>query len=301
VKAWLVHHLHSLRIALRRFQSAPLASLFTVLVIGVAVALPAGLYMLLDNLDRAAGGITPQAEITVFLKREADADRGQALARELQARADVASARFVSKQEGVDKLVAAGLSDITAGLPDNPLPHAIVVTPRDTSPTALQALGEHLAQSEGAERVLMDTEWIKRLSALMDLGRDLVFMLSVLLGLALAAITANTIRLQIYAQRDEIEVARLIGATDRFVRRPFLYFGGIQGLAGGVTGGALVALGTRLLEQSVEQVATAYGAEFVLSGLDLPTLLALLALSTALGWLGAYFSVGQALRQVEHT
>jgi len=145
----------------------------------------------------------------------------------------------------------------------------------------------------------MDTEWIKRLSALMDLGRDLVFMLSVLLGLALAAITANTIRLQIYAQRDEIEVARLIGATDRFVRRPFLYFGGIQGLAGGVTGGALVALGTRLLERSVEQVATAYGAEFVLSGLDLPTLLALLALSTALGWLGAYFSVGQALRQVE--
>jgi cell division transport system permease protein len=125
-------------------------------------------------------------------------------------------------------------------------------------------------------------------------------MLSIMLGLALAAITANTIRLQIYAQRDEIEVARLIGATDRFIRRPFLYFGGIQGLAGGLTGGTLVSLGAYLLEGSVEQVASAYGAQFVLSGLSALDLLLLLCLSAMLGWLGAYFAVGQALRQVEN-
>lgn len=299
MKAWLAHHLHSLKIAAQRFRDAPVASLFTVLVIGVAVAMPAGLYLLLDNLDRAAGGIKPQAEITVFLKTELSEAQGKALADSLAAQSDVAAVRFVSKTEGVEKLETAGLSDIAAGLPDNPLPHALVVTPKDTSPQALEAVGERFRALDGAERVLMDTDWIKRLAALMGLGRDLVFMLSAMLGLALAAITANTIRLQIYAQKDEIEVARLIGATDRFIRRPFLYFGGIQGLAGGLAGGLLIALGTYLLEGSVAQVAAAYGAQFRLSGLSALDLLLMLGLSAILGWLGAYFAVGQALRQVE--
>jgi cell division transport system permease protein len=301
MKAWLAHHLHSLKIAAQRFRDAPLASLFTILVIGVAVAMPAGLYLLLDNLDRAAGGIKPQAEITVFLKADLREAQGRALAGSLAKQAEVASVRFVSKTEGVHKLEAAGLSGIAAGLPDNPLPHALVVTPKDTSAPALEALGGSLRQLEGAERVLMDTDWIKRLAALMGLGHDLVFMLAIVLGLALAAITANTIRLQIYAQRDEIEVARLIGATDRFIRRPFLYFGGIQGLAGGVAGGLLVSLGAYLLDASVERVAAAYGATYALAGLSAVDLLLMVGLSAILGWLGAYFAVGQALRQVENT
>lgn len=299
MKAWLVHHLHSLKIAAQRFRDAPVAGLFTILVIGVAVAMPGGLYLLLDNLDRAAGGIKPQAEITVFLHTGLSEAQGQALAGTLKGQADVAAVRFVSKSEGVAKLEAAGLSDIAAGLPDNPLPHALVVTPHDTGAATLEALGARLKQLEGAERILMDTDWIKRLAALMRLGHDLVFMLSIMLGLALAAITANTIRLQIYAQRDEIEVARLIGATDRFIRRPFLYFGGIQGLAGGLAGGLIILVGISLLEASVEQVAQAYGAQFVLSGLSPLDFLVLLVLSASLGWLGAYFAVGQALRQVE--
>ena len=299
MKAWLAHHLHSLKIAAQRFRDAPVAGLFTVLVIGVAVAMPAGLYLLLENLDRAAGGIKPQAEITVFLKTGLSESQGKALAGTLAAQPDVAAVRFVSKAEGVAKLGAAGLSDIAAGLPENPLPHALVVTPRDTSPRALEAVGGRLKGLDGAERVLMDTEWIKRLAALMGLGHDLVFMLSALLGLALAAITANTIRLQIYAQKDEIEVARLIGATDRFIRRPFLYFGGIQGLAGGLAGGLLITLGAHLLQGSVAQVAAAYGAQFRLSGLTPLDMALMLGLSAILGWLGAYFAVGQALRQVE--
>jgi len=301
MKAWLAHHLHSLKIAAQRFFDAPLASLFTILVIGVAVAMPTGLYLLMANLDRATGNIKPQAEITVFLKTDLTESQSKALASTLASQTDIAAVRFVSKNEGIEKLESAGLSDIAAGLPDNPLPHALVVTPRDTSPPALETLGSRLRQMGEAERVLMDTDWIKRLAALMGLGRDLVFMLSIMLGLALAAITANTIRLQIYAQRDEIEVARLIGATDRFIRRPFLYFGGIQGLAGGLTGGALVGLGAYLLENSVERVASAYGAQFMLSGLSGIDLMLLLGLSALLGWLGAYFAVGQALRQVENT
>lgn len=300
MKAWLAHHFHSLGIAAHRFHDAPLASLFTVLVIGVAVALPAGLYLLLENLDRAAAGFKPQAEITLFLKSEIEEAQGKALGNTLAGQADIASVRFVSKSEGVKKLENAGLSDIAAGLPDNPLPHALVVTPKDTSPQALDALGARLGHMDGTERMIMDTDWIKRLSALMGLGHDLVFMLSIILGLALAAITANTIRLQIYAQKAEIEVAQLIGATDRFIRRPFLYFGGIQGLVGGVAGGLLVTLGAYLLEASVARVAAAYGTTFTLTGLSPLDLLTLVLLSAILGWLGAYFAVGQALRQAEN-
>jgi cell division transport system permease protein len=296
MKAWLAHHLHSLKIAAEQFRAAPVATLFTVLVIGVAVSLPAGLYVLLANLERAAGGVKPQAEVTVFLK-EMDEAKARALAASLKKRAEIAAVQFVSKTAGIKRLEVAGLAEVAVGLPENPLPHTLVLTPNDTTPAALEALAAQLKANPDSERVLVDTEWIKRLAALMQLGRDLVGMLIIVLGVALAAITANTIRLQIYAQKDEIEVARLIGATDRFIRRPFLYFGGIQGLVGGLVGWLLVIAGGLLLETSVAQVAAAYGSQFHLAGLSFSETVLLLLLSTALGWLGAFFAVGRALRQ----
>ena len=295
MRAWLAHHLHSLKIAAEQFRAAPVATLFTVLVIGVAVSLPAGLYVLLANLERAAGGVKPQAEVTAFFK-DVDAAKVRAFAASLKKHGEIAQVQFVSKADGIKRLEAAGLAEVAAGLPENPLPHTLVLTPKDTTPAALEALAEQFRANPDIERVLVDTDWIKRLAALMQLGRDLVGMLIVVLGVALAAITANTIRLQIYAQKDEIEVARLIGATDRFIRRPFLYFGGIQGLVGGVTGWLLVLAGGLMLETSVAQVAAAYGSQFHLAALSLPETALLLLLSAALGWLGAYFAVGRALR-----
>ncbi|HNQ04911.1 MAG TPA: permease-like cell division protein FtsX [Thiobacillaceae bacterium] len=301
MKAWLGHHLHSLKTALHPFRDAPLATLFTALVIGVAVALPVGLYVLLGNLERAAGGVKPDAEVTLFLKSGIGEPQGRELASRLGRDADVADVRFISRTEGIDKLEALGLADITAGLPENPLPHTLVLKPREENPQAMEALATRLRGLPESDRVLLDTDWVKRLAALMDLGQDLVFMLSAVLGLALAAITANTIRLQIYARRDEIEVARLIGATDRFIRRPFLYFGGLQGLVGGLAGWALVLLGLALIEGSVQKVATAYGASFPLHGLGPLELTVVLTLSMILGWLGAFFAVGQTLRKLEST
>ncbi len=297
MKAWLSHHLHSLKIAAQRFRDAPLASLFTILVIGVAVAMPSGLYVLLSNLDRAAGGVKPQVELTLFIKSDVATSDSKALAEKLGKQTDITHVTFVSKAEGLHKLEAAGLSDITAGLPENPLPDTLVITPQDSTPAALDVLYKQLESLPDAQQVIMDTDWIKRLSALMGLGKNLVLLLAMLFGLALAAITANTIRLQIYAQKDEIEVAQLIGATDRFIRRPFLYYGGIQGLVGGITGWLIILLGGYFIESSVAQVAAAYGASFVLGSLSLAELIPLLGLSSLLGWLGAYFSVNQALRQ----
>ena len=297
MKAWLTHHLHSLKIAAQRFRDAPLATLLTILVIGVAVAMPSGLYVLLSNLDRAAGGVKPQIELTLFLKTDVPESTSKALAADLAKQSDIAGVVFISKTEGIRKLEAAGLSDITAGLPENPLPDTLVLTPKETSPEALDTLYNRLTKLDSVQQVVMDADWVKRLTALMGLGKNLVLLLAALFGLALAAITANTIRLQIYAQQDEIEVAQLIGATDRFIRRPFLYYGGIQGLVGGIAGWLILLLGSTLIESSVAQVAAAYGASFTLNSLSLAELIPLLGLSTLLGWLGAYFSVNQALRQ----
>lgn len=297
MKAWLNHHLHSLKIAAQRFRDAPLATMFTILVIGVAVALPSGLYVLLSNLDRAAGGVKPQVELTVFIKSDVSDSDSKALAETLRKQADVAQVKFVGKEQGLRKLEAAGLSDITAGLPENPLPDTLIITPKDNSPAALDRLFKQLKALTSTEQVIMDTDWIKRLSALMGLGKNLVLLLAALFGLALAAITANTIRLQIYAQKDEIEVAQLIGATDRFIRRPFLYYGGIQGLAGGIAGWLIVLSSGYFIENSVAQVAAAYGTSFHLESLSVTELIPLLGLSSLLGWFGAYFSVNQALRQ----
>lgn len=298
MKAWLAHHLHSLKIAAEQFRAAPVATLFTILVIGVAVSLPAGLYVLLSNLERAAGGVKPQAEVTAFFKA-VDEAKARALVASLKKRVDVADVQFVSKTDGIKRLESAGLAEVTLGLPENPLPHTLVLTPKEATPEALEALAAEVKGNPDIERVLVDTDWIKRLAALMQLGRDLVGMLIVILGVALAAITANTIRLQIYAQEDAIEVARLIGATDRFIRRPFLYFGGIQGLVGGLAGWLLVIAGGLLLESSVAQVAAAYGSQFLLAGPSLQETGLLLLFSSMLGWLGAYFAVGRALRQGE--
>jgi len=296
MNAWIAHHLHSLKIAAGRFRDAPLSTLFTLLVIGVAVAMPSGLYVLLSNLDRAAGGVKPEVELTLFIKNEVPTQESKALAARLAKDADIERVSFIGKDEGIKKLEAAGLADITAGLPANPLPDTLIITPKESSPAALEALSNRLKEMESTQQVVMDTDWIKRLSALMGLGQNLVFLLAALLGLALAAITANTIRLQIYAQKDEIEVAQLIGATDRFIRRPFLYFGGIQGLIGGLAGWLIIMLGGYFIENSVAQVAAAYGASFDLANLGILELITLLGLSTLLGWLGAYFSVNQALR-----
>lgn len=299
MSAWVDHNLHSLRVALKRITDTPLASLITILVIAVALSLPAGLYLLLVNVQRLAGDVPTEAELSLFLKAEIGSEQGRKLAAKLATRPEVQSVRFIDRDEALTQLTVAGLGEVAAGLPANPLPHTLVVLARDPDPASLERLRETLAALPEVERVNLDTDWARRLTALLKLGRDLVTLLAILLGLALTAITGNTIRLQIYAQRDEIEVARLIGATDRFIRRPFLYFGAIQGLAGGVAAWLLLGLVALLLEDSVARLAASYGTTFRLTGLTGPESAALFAASTLFGLLGAYFAVGHTLRGLD--
>lgn len=299
MSAWVEHNLHSLRVAFKRLIDAPLASLFTVLVIAVALSLPAGLYLALANLQRLAGNVPTEAELSLFLKTEVGLEQARRLAAKLATRPEVRHVRLIDRDAALAQLAAAGLGEVAAALPANPLPHTLVVSARDPDPTSLERLREALARLPEVERVNLDTDWARRLAALLALGRDLVTLLAILLGLALAVITGNTIRLQIYAQRDEIEVARLIGATDRFIRRPFLYFGALQGLAGGLAAWLLLAVTALLLEDSVARLADSYGTTFRLTGLAAPEAAALLATSTLLGLAGAYFAVGYTLRGLD--
>lgn len=299
MKAWLAHNSHSLKLATERLLDTPFATLVSVLVIGIAISLPAGLYTLFANAERAAGSFQSKPEITLFLTDAATAEEGRQVAADLAQRADLGDVRFIDKAEGLKGLEASGLGEITSGLSDNPLPHAIVITPSQTDPAALDALVETLHSLPNIDHIASDTDWAKRLAAILTFGQDLVWMLATLLGLALAAVTGNTIRLQIYALREEIIVSRLIGATDRFIRRPFLYFGAIQGLLGGFAGWAMVSGGLILLDGNVSLLATAYGTTFHLSGLGLNGSLALLGIAGLLGLGGAYVAVSHTLRSFD--
>ncbi|MEO1766980.1 permease-like cell division protein FtsX [Thiobacter aerophilum] len=297
MRNWLAQQRAALTHTLVRLGAAPFATVLTVLVIGVALALPVSLYLAVANVARLATHVSHTPEITLFL--EDGSDQTQTLARSLRARKDLARVRFVSREEALKGLAGrAGMADVIATLGRNPLPDAFVLTPKATEPTALEALRQALSRLPGVARATLDSAWAQRLAAWLALGRDFVLILAGLFGTALVAVSFNTIRLQVLAQREEIEVSRLLGATDAFVRRPFLYLGTLQGLMGALLAWLLLAAALFFLGERVDALAAAYGATFRLEGLGWHETGLLLALSGALGWLGAWLAATQHLRRL---
>ncbi len=296
--AWLIQHRAALANVLRHFARTPFASLMTTLVIGVALSLPAGLYSLLVNIQGLAVHAHGEPQITVVLSATANADAVKELRERLGKRAEIAEFTFIPRDQALQELNRnAGLGDLTAGLEKNPLPDVFTVRPVSGDAAAIAKLGQELRKLPKVDEVLLDEAWVKRLHAMLDLGREGVTLLAVLLGFALVVITGNTIRLQILSQRDEIEVSSLIGATDAFVRRPFLYHGFIQGMAGGALAWGVVAASFRLLNDAITRLASLYDLNFQLL-LPAPSdLLALLLFAAILGWLGAYLAVNRHLQE----
>ncbi len=296
---WLRHQKRALTAALHRLAAQPLSTLLTALAMGVALSLPAGLYLALANLSRLAGDLPAQPEISVYLAADATASQHATLAERLK-KPDIERARFVARDQALASLAAQqGLTDITAGLAENPLPDAWIVRPRDTARDALIRLHDELARLPGVTETQLDSAWAERLQALLAIGRTGVALLAALFAIALAAISGNAIRAQVLARRDEILVSRLIGATDRYVRRPFLYLGAVQGLLGGFAAAAVLAGAGTLLRGPVEHLATLYGSAWRLHPPAAPELLALFAFTTLFSWLGAWVSVTRTLRRVE--
>lgn len=299
MRGWLAQHRAALEAALRRAGTAPLNTLLSVLVIGIALTLPAAGYVLLDNLRDLGKSASGVQQISLFLA--ADADRRAAL--EIESRlkqAGVGPWRFVPKEEALKHLQGSeGMAEIVASLPRNPLPDAFIVESIDTAPDKLEILRQTMAAWPRVAHVQLDSAWVKRFDAFLKLGKLAVTLLAVLFAAGLVAVTFNTIRLQILAQAAEIEVARLIGATDAFIRRPFHYFGALQGGLGGLVAAALVALGLRLLAGPTAELALLYGGTFRLQGLSLFQVIFLAGAGVLLGWQGAQLSVSLSLRKFD--
>jgi cell division transport system permease protein len=298
--AWLRLHGQALRGALAKLARQRLASLLNALVIGVALALPAGGYAVLENLRGVASRFSLEPQVSVFLSPDSKAGDADAVGRRLGEDRRVASARYVPRDEALKSLARTeGFAEIVAALEKNPLPDAFVLKLRDPDPAALEALAVELRALPAVAHVQADSSWARRIAALVEIARVAMLILAALLAVGLLAVTFNSIRLQILTQRDEIEVSRLLGATDGFIQRPFYYLGAVQGLAGGLVALGAVAGGITLLNQGVRRLAATYGSSFELLLLGPGDALALLAFASLLGWLGANLSVSMYLREIE--
>lgn len=298
--SWLRAQLTALKTALFRFWHTPLVSLFTFVAIGVAISLPASLYLVLANLDRLAGRLPVKPELSLYVSVDASQDQAKQLGQALTGRKDLNNVRYVSRDTALKSLAeTGGLSDITAGLDGNPLPDAWVLTPADPDPAALEKLKAELEKLPGVAEVNLDSQWAARLQAALQIGRTLVGLFSALFAVALMAISGNAIRTQILARRDEIEVSRLIGASDRYIRRSFLYHGTLQGLLGGLMALLILLVLVAALRGPVAGLATLYASPFQLGFLKLSEQGLILLLAALSGWLGAWTAVSRALRQVD--
>ena len=297
MKHWFYLHGRALLQALRHLKAQPVGTLLSALVVGIALSLPGGAYLLLDNVATMARGMSVKPEISVFLDVGAGEADVAVIKSRLRAEPVLESWRHVPPDEALRQLQRGGLGEVLDGLSFNPLPEAFIVTPRGQDPAQFERLAEQMKHWPRVAHVQLDAVWLKRLQALLGLGRSAVLILAGLLGFALVIVTFNTIRLQILTQRQEIEVSRLLGATDPFIRRPFYWFGSLQGLFGGLVALATVAIGIRALAVPVAALAETYGAVFALTGPDWQEALAIVAFASLLGWLGAAISVRQHLAQ----
>ena len=300
MKAWFWHHVDTFFTTLARFARAPFATLFNVGVIGIALALPAGLYVALANLQGYAQALASDPQLSVFLALDAGGADAEKIETRLRQHPDVRELRYVSREQALKELKAStGLADVVDSLSQNPLPDAFVVKARDATHQALEKLRDELSRWPKVSHVQLDAAWARRLEAGVKLARLAVWMLATLFAFALVAVTFNTIRLQILTRREEIEVAKLIGATDSFIRRPFLYFGALQGLAGGLAAWAIIWAGLQLLTGGLAELSELYATRIELRHLTAEDSASLLVFSAWLGWFGAWLSVNQHLAQID--
>ena len=296
MSTWLTRQWRALGGTLGKLLRSPLSTLFNVVVLGIALALPSGLYVGLLNLQHAARAAAPEPQLTVFMALDASRTDASEIEARLKKHPGIAKLRYVPRDQALEELKrASGMAGIAEGLGQNPLPDAFVVDARDSSPAALQRLRAELAALPRVALVQHDAEWAQRLDAVLKLGRLALMLLATLLAFALVAVTFNTIRLQILTRREEIEVSTLIGATAAFVRRPFLYYGALLGLLGGLAACAVVWAAASAFNGALADLAYLYGARWQLLYPSAADAASLLGFAAGLGWLGAWLSVSRHL------
>lgn len=303
-RSWGERHAQTLLGSLGRMAQTPLATGMTMAVIAIALVLPLLLNVLLTNVRSATGHWNQSTDLSVYLNRRAGSARSQALAQQLRARSDVGAVRIITADEALTQFRSeSGFGKALDALTDNPLPDTLVVTPASAAdgPRDLEALRAAIATMADVQTVQVDTQWVARLQGIMNLMKRVVWLAGALLATGIVLVIGNTIRLDILNRRTEIEVMKLVGATDGFTRRPFLYSGIGYALGGGVLALALCAAAVGILSGPVARLSGLYGSDFRLRGLGWTQASAVLVLAATLGWLGSWLAATRLIRRISPT
>jgi cell division transport system permease protein len=295
-------HVQALLGSLGRLARSPFATLLTLLVIALALALPAALRLFVTNAQAATGNFANAIDLSVYLRTDVPLAKAQQLAQAAQGRSDVATVTLIPADQGLEDFRHySGFGDALQALKENPLPHVLHVRPRaaDTSAAALESLRHYFSAWPEVEVVQIDSDWVRRFNAILEVLRRLLLIAAALLGVGVLAVIGNTIRLEIAGRRAEIEVTKLVGGSNAFVRRPFLYTGVLYGLGGALLAWGIIAAAVGVLGEPVATLARLYGSRYVLQGLSGEDTAILLGAGVVLGWLGAWMSAARHLRSIE--
>lgn len=295
-------HLQAFMGSLGHLWRNPFTTLLTVTVIALALALPMGLRLFVSNARAATGNFSNAVDISVYFRSGVSVEKAEQLARSARTRPGVGEVTLVRSDKALEEFRKySGFGAAIEALQSNPLPHVLVVHPDEDhdGPLQLELLKRYFAAWPEVELVQMDTEWVQRFSAILELLRTVVLVAAVVLASGVLAVIGNTIRLEILNRRAEIEVTKLVGGSNAFVRRPFLYTGVLYGVIGALLAWAIIALAVLVLSAPVENLARLYGSRFALLGLSPDDIGLLLLAGLVLGWLGAWASAARQLSAIE--
>jgi len=301
--AYFLHHMQSLVFSLGKSYQTPTTTIMTVAVIGITLSLPGGFYLFLKNIDAMSGDFRSSSQIALYLDIELDEKKARALERQVADMPDVAETEFVSKQKSLEKFrQTSGFGKSIDTLSSNPLPHTIIVEPASSADTfAVKNLLNLLQTLPGVEIAKLDTEWLERLYTILEIAKRSVAIITILFGFAVLLIIGNTIRLDIQNRYQEIIVTKLIGATNAFIRRPFLYGGLWYSLLGGLISWLIVEIGYLAISGPLERLNLLYQADLVLITFTFQDFIILISSSTLLGLTGSWIAVARHLNQIEPT
>lgn len=302
IRTYFLRHAQVFFYSLGQLWQAPFSMLMTAAVIGIALALPTGMHVLLNNAQQISGGWDGAAKVSLYLKQKVSEQQAQKLANKIRKLEQVAEVEYISSKKGLEEFKQrTGYDTALKALDDNPIPATLVVTPnlRFNDAEQIEALAAQLGKYKQVDLVQLDSEWVQRLFAIMDIVSQGVVILGIMLSIGVLLVVGNTIRLAIQNRRDEIVIVKLIGGTDAFIRRPFLYTGFWYGFFGGIIALILVFLSLFLMSGPVEHLAGLYQSQFDLNKMDFGTITTILVLSIGLGLGGSWIAVGRHLRDIE--
>ena len=296
---YFVSHYQILLKALQRSHASMVSTLMMFLVIGVTLILPSISFLVVQNLKSISQTIQHESQITIFLKKDISVDAKNKIEKDLKSRIEISNFHYVKKEEAWSKLQKSmGFNESNNGLSENPLPDAFFISPNTVNPNQIEILKSSLDRLEGVDQVVVDTGWVKKLNSVLHLANKAIFLASILLAFMLTVVIGNTIRLQMTSHFEEIELSKLIGATNQFIRRPFLYSGFIYGLGGGLTAALSLKLIVICLNQTVIEVEAIYGVQFTIVDLTPLQYLSIVGSSILIAILASFISINQSIKKL---